>query len=907
MKYISYLVYLLLLCFIYSCNDSREYVIGVSQCSNDEWRTQMNNEILRNSMLYDGIKVKILSSDDNNQQQIQDIRQLIDEGVDLLVISPNQAKELTPVVSEAYDRGIPVILVDRKIASDKYTAYIGADNTKIGEDVAHYVGEILKGTGNVVEIAGLKGSTSEAERHKGFVHTLSAYPGLKLLALENADWQSKKAEMKMTEILRRYPKIDLVYAQNDRMASGAYLAAKKAGREKQIKFIGTDALMGKGFGLDMVLDKQLAASFIYPTGGDAVIETALAILHKQPYKRENLLSTTAIDASNAHVMQLESRRIQELDEKIEFQNSRVGLFLSRLTQQWFILIFCVVVILVILALLTLLLRVLHVRTKLNRTLTEQKQQLEEQRDQLVELQHKVEEATNAKLVFFTNISHDFRTPLTLIADPIENMLKDNSLDDKHHQLLKIVERNVKLLLNLVNQILDFRKFENGKMTFKPEYIDLRSALESWNEAFAPSIRNKHVHFEFKSDTGLDYRTMADGEKLQRIYFNLMSNALKYVPSNGKVVSALVLRNVDGKPCIGISVFNTGSYISDADRVKVFDRFYQADNARSGSGIGLALAKVFAELHNGRITVDSEQQTGTTFTLEIPNVQPAINMDVQPTLSTIITDNSQVADEPTDDEMDNYDPTKTSVLIIDDNADIRSYVSSILSSRYSVLEAQNGSVGLKVAVKYVPDIIICDVMMPVMDGIECCRQLKAEPRTSHIPVIMLTARAQDEQRIEGYDCGADSYIAKPFNSELLLSRINNLINNRHQLKKIFNGSDAFAVEKEDIGDMDKDFTRKFFSLIRERMGDSSLNVEDIGKDIGYSRVQLYRKIKALTNYSPVELLRIERLKRADSLLKSTDESISEICYDVGFSSPSYFAKCYREQYGESPSDVMKRRK
>lgn len=257
-----------------------------------------------------------------------------------------------------------------------------------------------------------------------------------------------------------------------------------------------------------------------------------------------------------------------------------------------------------------------------------------------------------------------------------------------------------------------------------------------------------------------------------------------------------------------------------------------------------------------------------------------------------------------DEEDTKTADRPTVLVIDDNADIRNYVKTLLAEEYHVLDAPEAATGIRLAMKYVPDVIVSDVMMPGMDGIECCRRLKTELQTCHIPVILLTACSLDEQRIQGYNGGADSYISKPFNSQLLLSRIRNLIDSRRQLRQFFGDNQTLA--KENICDIDKDFVSRFKSLVEEKMRDPELNVEDLGKDMGLSRVQLYRKLKSLTNYAPNELLRQARLKKAISLLASSEMTVAEIAYEVGFSSPSYFTKCYKEQFGESPTDFLKRK-
>ena len=846
---------------------------------------------------------------------------------------------MTPIVEEAYQKGIPVILVDRKILSDKYTAYIGADNYEIGRAVGNYIASSLKGKGNVVELTGLGGSTPAMERHQGFMAAISNFPDIKLIDKADAAWEREPAEVEMDSMLRRHPKIDAVYAHNDRIAPGAYQAAKKVGREKEMIFVGIDALPGKGNGLEMVLDSVLNATFIYPTNGDKVMQLAMNILEKKPYPRETVMNTAVVDRTNAHVMQLQTTHISELDQKIETLNGRIGGYLSRVATQQVVMYGGLVILLLVAGLLLVVYKSLRAKNRLNKELSEQKKQLEEQRDkleeqrdqleeqrdkleeqrdQLIQLSHQLEEATHAKLVFFTNISHDFRTPLTLVADPVEHLLADHTLSGDQHRMLMLIQRNVNILLRLVNQILDFRKYENGKMEYTPVQVDVLSSFEDWNESFLAAARKKHIHFSFDNMPDTDYHTLADMEKLERIYFNLLSNAFKFTPENGKITVRLSSLTKEDTRWIRFTVANTGSMISAEHIRSIFDRFYKIDMHHAGSGIGLALVKAFVELHKGTISVESDEKQGTVFTVDLP-VQTCETILAEDTLMSSVSSvplnpafpgspassnlNETLAVE--EEELEKgYDSSKPSVLVIDDNADIRSYVRGLLHTDYTVIEAADGSEGIRKAMKYVPDLIISDVMMPGIDGIECCRRLKSELQTCHIPVILLTACSLDEQRIQGYDGGADSYISKPFSSQLLLARVRNLIDSHRRLKQFF--GDGQTLAKEDVCDMDKDFVEKFKALIEAKMGDSNLNVEDLGKDMGLSRVQLYRKIKSLTNYSPNELLRIARLKKAASLLASSDMTVAEIGYEVGFSSPSYFTKCYREQFGESPTDLLKRK-
>ena len=917
-RYNVYLLLTLLSLFGLAASCTRHeprFRIGVSQCSDDEWRHQMNNEMLREALFYDEVEIDIRTVKDDNARQIEDIRNFIEEGVDLLVIAPNEAAPITPVVEEAYDRGIPVIVFDRKILSDKYTAYIGADNYELGKAIGHYVANMLHGQGNVVEISGLTGSTPAMDRHQGFVSAISPYPGIKLLAREDAGWLRSEAGQKMDTLLTHFPQIDVVYAQNDRMAAGAYAVVRQKGRAGEMRFIGTDALSGEGYGVEQVLKGELDATFIYPTGGDRVIQIAMDILNKRDFPRETILNTSVVDSTNAQIMQMQTTHIATLDGKIETLNGKMNHYLDRYATQQVVLFGSLLVLLLVVGLLVAVYLSLRTKNRLNRELsrqkeileaqkqqlTQQKEQLIQQKEQLEQLSHELEAATHAKLVFFTNVSNDFRTPLTLIADPINQLLADKSLGEHSRQLLELMKKNVNILLRLVNQILDFRKVENGRMELHLEPFDLLSNFRSWNDSFRMALLKKHISFSFEAMPDADFRIMADCEKMERIYFNLLSNAVKYTPENGKIVVSLQADVAS----LRFSVFNSGSYVSSQEVDAIFERFYQIDGHQAGTGIGLALVRAFVEMHGGQITAQSDEK-GTTFAVLLPAQSIS---QYHPTVVTLPAEETEVSatlveSELSADEEEAGATGRPTVLVIDDNADIRHYVKTLLAEEYHVLDAPEAATGIRLAMKYVPDVIISDVMMPGMDGVECCRRLKTELQTCHIPVILLTACSLDEQRIQGYNGGADSYISKPFNSQLLLSRIRNLIDSRRQLRQFFGDNQTLA--KENISDMDKDFVSRFKALVEEKMRDPELNVEDLGKDMGLSRVQLYRKLKSLTNYAPNELLRQARLKKAISLLASSEMTVAEIAYEVGFSSPSYFTKCYKEQFGESPTDFLKRK-
>lgn len=894
-----------------------DYTIAVSQCSEDDWRAQMNKEILQEALFYPGVNIEVYQAHDDNVRQIQDIESLIKKKVDLLIVAPNEAEAITPVIEKVYDAGIPVILVDRKINSEKYTAYVGADNYEIGRRAGEYIADRLKGKGRVIEIAGLKGSTPAVERHRGMVEALKAAPDVQVIASVEAGWFQQKAGEVMDSLLDVYPQVDLVFAQNDRMAIGAYEKARQKKRAGQIAFVGVDAVTD---GVESVAGGRLDATFIYPTGGDKVMQVAMAILRGEPYQRENILSTALVNRANARVMQMQMKHILTLDQKIELLNRQLDDYFLRYSAQKMFLYACVVILVLAGFLFFFLVRAFWVKNRLNTELSSQKQQLEQQRDQLqaqrdqlIVLSRQLEEATHAKLAFFTSVSHDFRTPLTLIADPINQLLEEKHLGERERNMLEIVRKNVAVLLRLITQILDFQKYEHGKLALRLSEFNALECIKDWTEAFHTLAFRKHIQFEVKAEGDVaQYVMVADAEKIERITYNLLSNAFKFTPEKGEIKVVLSRIEQNNQACICMEVRDTGIGMSEEHIHHVFEHFYQIDVQHTGSGLGLALVEAFVNLHRGTVQVESGKGKGTCFRVILPMkqegevkglteknealeiLQEGAVLDAGQETLHQWTENTGV-EESADKEM---------VLVIDDNQDVRDYVKMLLQDKYVVVEAVNGLEGVKQAMKYVPDVVVCDVMMPVMDGIACCKRLKSELQTSHIPVLMLTAYAMDEQRIQGYDSGADAYLTKPFNAKLLMTRIRNLIDNRKRLKSL--AEDVTGGGKQSLGEVDKGFVEKLKTLIDEKMGDSELSVEDLGAELGLGRVQLYRKTKSLTGYAPNELLRIARLRKAASLLASSEKTVAEITYEVGFSSPSYFTKCYKDYFGESPSEFLKRR-
>lgn len=627
MKNIAYVLSLLMLTLMTACSDRKEYVIAMSQCSEDIWREKLNTEMLAGTYLYDNVTLRVASANDDNVRQTEQINGFVNDGVDILIVAPNQMNTVTPAIENAYNRGIPVILFDRKTGSDKYTAFIGADNVKMGRTMGEYIASRLGGKGRVLEITGLKGSSPAIERHQGFADALKHYPGIELVAVSSGTWMQQSGRKAMEAMLDSVGgNIDYVFAHNDRMALGARQAAQARGLAERIKFIGIDALPGKGGGIELVRDGVLDASYIYPTRGDMVMQLAMSILEKHPYQRENLMKTALVTKDNAEVLLMQAEEMNKLNDKLNMMHDRVNMYLTQYShQKVYLMMFIIILVLLVLSFVAFY-RTIVVKRRMR------------------------EDAANAKLVFFTNISHEFRTPLTLIADPVRRMLEADNLTTQQRSMLCLVRKNVDVMLRLVGEILDLRKIQNGKMQLTVSRFNLSDSVGQWVANFAPLADSRDVEL----------------------------------------------------------------------------------------------------------------------------------------------------------------------------------------------------------------------------SVDC-----------------------------GHDCGADAYITKPFSSNVLLSRVRNLLNERMKLKNIYSGAEA--EEDKAADDPDTRFVADFRHRLKEHLSDSELNVETLAAELGLSRVQLYRKVKQLTGSSPVEIIRITRLKAAEQLLRTTSKTVSEISYDVGFSSPSYFTKCFKDYFGHLPNE------
>lgn len=517
---------------------------------------------------------------------------------------------------------------------------------------------------------------------------------------------------------------------------------------------------------------------------------------------------------------------------------------------------------------------------------------------------KKEEIHQSKLQFFTGISHEFRTPLTLIIDPLEKLISeklDTETVSKYHGLM---HRNAKQLLLLINQLLDFRKLESGHLTLNMQELDIVAFVKTAATAFESRARDRNIHFVIQSNVS-SLHTRFDASKMNMVLNNLLSNAFKFTPERGEISINIAVLNEE-KRRVAIKVTDSGMGISEQDQEKVFDIFYQTEHAASqneGSGVGLALTKELVKLHGGEIVLESKMGQGAAFSVFLPISGEEVEEEQEVEFSQeIVPLQEESVLDATAQSIDSAADLPL-LLIVDDNADIRNYIELNFGKEYRIILAANGAEGFLQATETIPDLVVSDVMMPVMNGLELCRQLKLDERTSHIPVILLTARQSDESKAEGYETGADAYVTKPFNTTVLQVRIKNLLDQRQRLRELFSQGSSIEIKKIAINGIDEAFLAKVVQHIHENLEDEEFNINALSDLLNMSRSQFYRKIKALTNQSLLDFVTTIRMNKALEYLMSGDYNISETAYKVGYSMSSNFTRTFTRHFGVSPSKYM----
>ena len=903
-----------------SCADRGDdmMVIGVSQCSEDLWRETVNSEMQRQASVMRNIEVRVKSARDDSQQQIRDIREFMREGVDLMIVSPNESEALTPVVSEVYRSGIPVILFDRKTSNDEYTAYVGADNRRLAERLGVYAADLLHGEGEVAIIRGLKGSTADEERYEGFMDAISDYPDIHVVAESFGNFLKDNARAGMDRILQNPSMrdgIDLVFAMNDQMAMGVRESYDLHPGLHVPVIIGIDAIDGPGGGVEAIAGGRINASFMYPTGGYKLIEIAGRILNGQSFDRENLLNTAVVDRSNVRIIQMQNQQINEQQGKVDMLRRQLADNNYLFTRQRSIsrvLAVCLIVFALLVGFLYVTLRKLEdMKKKLDSRNAEMAKNIEllnQKQDEMNTLYRQLEEATQAKLLFFTDISHEFKTPLTLILGPVGEMLKSGNLSPSQHDALKLVQRNGNKLMNLLNQILEFRTYENGKMSLNAEVDRLDLFLQDINRLFQLNMVSKHVALEFVTD-GEDYTMAFDKDKMDKIYFNFLSNALKYVDKGGTIRVSLSQFDKDSRRFVDMSIFNSGSFIPEDKLGLVFKRFYRLDNEHGNSGIGLALAKSLIEIHGGSVWAESGrghdfphgpaagQDRGASRKLR-RDYRACLYREAAGGGPRLLRSRRFVR------ELRELRPVQAQGARNRGQPRHAAVHKASAFEQLHVILAVDGQEGINRAIQHIPALIITDVLMPKVNGFEVCRTLKSNMITRNIPIICLTACATDEQKIESYASGADAYMSKPFNANVLRARASQLIDKGRAAADSQDADIIIGVNTRTLGDKQQQFLQNFRAYVEEHIYDN-ININGIAEALGMSRSTMYRQFNEITDVNPVEVITMIRLKKAVRAMLFERKSVAQAAFDAGFSSPSYFTKTFIKYYKEKPSDYQKR--
>ena len=893
---------LILICLaiisLYRCNAPEpKYKIGFSQCESDEWRDYMHYEMQRELIFHPELELEIKNANSQNELQIEHIQEFIDDAVDVLIVSPNELEPITAMVEKAMQAGIPVIVLDRRINSDNYSAFIGGENFEIGKAAGEYVSKRFPNGAKILEIWQFRHTSAGVDRGSGLRSALDESYEI----VENYEnWPDEVVKKELSEIAD-LESFDLIFGHNDRIARAASQYLDSIGNKETV-IIGVDGLPGVGGGIEMVNNGILDATFIYQTGGDVAIRMAADILKNAPVDKETLLPTTQVDQTNIRLIKQQTDILLTQQSSITRQQEKIDAQIQIARDQEFTLWFISAGLILSVAFGAFVMYSLTEKQKVNKQLQMQNEEINRQKNENLEISEKFREATQAKMRFFTNISHEFRTPITLIRGPIDIMLADEEFSNNHNRELILVRKNVYRLLRLVNQLMDYRKVENDAMEIQIGEYNLVQFVQDICDDFGMLSKDQGLELEFSSEIE-PVMAWFDTHLLDKVVFNALSNAFKFTKMGGKikVVVLLELHSQKAK----IEVEDNGVGMSAKEQEQAFDRFYQGEKDRvKGSGVGLALSKEFMRLMHGEIEIASRKGVGTHVSIELQTRSDYFD-------SEQINFNEISKDPLTTEFIGTLDVMTTSslvkpqvetgpiVLVVEDNRDLLTFLSSILSREYHVVTSRTAEESFNIAVDQLPDIVISDVMLAGQSGMELTKNIREDFRTSHIPIIMLTALTDEEHRLEGIVSGANQYINKPFSVEFLMASIKMQLKNLHQQRNHY--SDV-VNEGDEVGQsLDQKFINAFKEQVKTSLSNSELTPEEIAKSLGVSRVQLYRKVKALMGTSVNDYLVDFRLNKARHLLRNSGLTVAQIAYEVGFNSATYFATVFKNKFNITPTE------
>lgn len=873
----------------------------------------MLDEMRRELSFHPDVEFIYRDAENSSERQIEQLRELSELRPDLIIVSPNEADPLTPVVDEIFRSGIPVIVTDRKTSSGLYHAYVGADNYEIGYMAGQYLAYQLAKRGRISEVTGLPGSSATIERQKGLHDALKAYPDLVLGTQINGQWLIDTARSQAKQHANELASSDAVFAYNDQMALGTYQAMKQSLPENDTKIIGVDALPGEYNGLHFVAEKVLHASMLYPTGGKECIQAAMAILNNQPYQRENILKTLVVDSTNVQLMKLQAEKIINQQQDIDKQQQLFAEQRRVFSDQQRMLNILVISLVLAIVFGGIAFYSLKANWDKNKQLEWQNHEILGQQQRILEMTNEVEQATEAKINFFTNISHEFKTPLSLLLVPLEELMKHGKFTAEANRSLALIKKNALTLQHLVSQLIDLRRvgYENLRIKAKPQ--QLLVFCSEIVQTFRPLAQQRTIQLRLENELS-DTVLWFDEDLMEKLLYNLLSNAFKFTAEGGEVIVRLCKPTDQG--FLQIQVIDTGEGIAASDIPHLCEPFYQGQNHAHGSGIGLALCKEIVDLHRGQLEVTSEVGIGTTVNarfqlgdahLHDDEKQRATSTtkgnaanDAQTLLLMLAADQAGQQQLPGDAANGDGERLKPhSVLIVEDHPDMRRFLAEKLAEHFEVVTAANATEGLSLAYESVPDLILSDVLMPGELGTSFVKKLKSDVRTKHIPVVLLTARGTEAQQLVGLGTLADAYLTKPFQLDYVLAVVNNLITNRQVLRQHFSTDVAELQLPAGSRPEDKRLLNELAAVVEENIGNSDLNVDYICAQLSVSRIQLYRKVKSLLDCSINDYILAKRLRKSKVLLQE-GMPINQAAYETGFSSPAYFSTAFKNKYGVSPS-------
>lgn len=897
----------MLLSLLSSCEKptaDSEVTIGFSQAmATDDWRKQMNSSIQIEASLHQGTTLLIEDANNSVERQIADIEKFVAAKVDLIIVSPIQSRPLTAIVQKTIAEGIPVLIVDRKIEGENYTAYIGADNIEVGRNAAKYIVANRLGSGKIIQIEGLKGSSPAFERSLGFSQIINEESSMQIVETIEGNWEKESVKEPLKKILQQHPDVEYIFAHNDRMALSAWETARTMGLENKIKFVGVDGLNTPSGGIQLVKEGVLEATILYPTGGNEALKLALKIINNEPFAKNNILNTIVINDMNAEIMENQLDKIEQQQAIVNQQQHNIRTqeiqYASQTNMLWILTLLLAVIL--SLAIYSIYSTVVLSRKKkelecTNKTIVEQKDEIE--RIANIATQHH-----EAKLNFFTGLSHEFKTPITLIMSYVESLIENDKIkDSKLIEEVKLIYNNSNRLLRLITQLLDFRKIEESKFLLRASKTNLYDFSKEIMNNFRAEATRRNIDFQLVCEH-TELSLYFDVSLIDKVYYNLLSNALKFTPDNGKI--SITIREMNN--AVKISFKDSGIGIPEAEADLVFNPFFRAsNNSNNSSGIGLHLSKEFILLHKGQIEVKSKH--GTEFIVTLPK-------GINHLEESELIDKRDAAGKRTDFTLEaqgipDFQPSTSSevekftLLIIEDNFDLVFFLQNKLSAEYDIYSS-DGSDAIEKAFAVIPDVIICDINLASTNGFDISVVLKKDLRTSHIPIIMLTALANKESVIKGLQSGVDQYLTKPFSLAVLKNSITNLLFNREKLRYYYTNN-IYRVEADsNFGFPEQTFLHKMNAIVSANLDNSNFSVEDLAEKLHVSRIQLYRKVKAILGISISDHINNVRLEKAAELLKRNDMNISEIAYAIGFSTPNYFSTAFKNKFGISPKEYKQK--